>query len=381
MSKIKAAHIIHLFLFSALLCAPESRLLFLVYVYRFHFSEPAYRGIMIAYVNVSVTIGMLLVFVLNTLMPWRTVALVSLCLPILTTIALFFVSSLNEASFAHWKCVVYSSDWNGNYRNCWIESSYFLLSFLHQVPESPLWLLSKNRISDAFSALCWLRGWAQKQKAQDVAEEFEALQNYSKRSKSCNECIKRDLNCTHPLPTTVEKLKEFKRKQVLKPLFIVMSMFIIAEFSGMTGMTPFIIQIFKAYDSPIAPDQASAIQSFVNTAANILVLFLIKFTGKRKLYLFVLLLAFLCTGIISIYGFSVLPGNYNSFHLSQIVSPENKQLTLIPFICLIVWGFCAGCGVNSMPWQFVSEVFPSKWVITSFGFIIVSSKEKSELLS
>lgn len=243
----------------------------------------------------------------------------------------------------------------------------FWLSFSHQVPESPLWLLSKNRISDAFSALCWLRGWAETQKAQAVAEEFEALQNYSKRSRSCNECIKRDLNCAHPLPTTVEKLKEFKRKQVLKPLFIVMSMFIIAEFSGMTGMTPFIIQIFKAYDSPIAPDQASAIQSFVNTAANILVLFLIKFTGKRKLYLFVLFLAFLCTGIISIYGFSILPHDYNSFELSQIVSPEDKQLTVIPFICLIVWGFCAGCGVNSMPWQFVSEVFPSKWAIIFFS--------------
>lgn len=157
-----------------------------------------------------------------------------------------------------------------------------------------------------------------------------------------------------------EKLKEFKRKQVLKPLFIVLSMFIIAEFSGMTGMTPVIIQIFKAYDSPIPPDQAAAIQNFVNTAANILVLFLIKFTGKRKLYLFVMLVAFLCTGIISIYGFTTLPNGYQSFELSQIVSPDNKQLTVIPFICLIVWGFCAGLGVNSMPWQFVSEVFPSK---------------------
>lgn len=205
----------------------------------------------------------------------------------------------------------------------------------------------------------WLRGWADSQD-EDVADEFRGLQIYSQRSRSCNACIKQDRDCTHPLPTFGEKLKEFKRKQVLKPLFIVMALFITAEFSGMTGMTPFIVQIFKAYGSPIAPDQAAAIQNFVNTSANILVLFLIKFTGKRKLYLSVLMVAFVCTAIISGYGFSVLPNNYNSFDQSQIVSPEDEQLALIPFICLIVWGFCAGLGVNSMPWQYVSEVFPSK---------------------
>lgn len=35
---------------------------------------------------------MMLVFVLNTLMPWRTVALVCLFLPVLTVVALCFVS-------------------------------------------------------------------------------------------------------------------------------------------------------------------------------------------------------------------------------------------------------------------------------------------------
>lgn len=232
----------------------------------------------------------------------------------------------------------------------------FSIPFL-QVPESPLWLLSKDRLPDAEKSLCWLRGWVPKQ---NVSNEFQALQQYSKRSKSCNACIKENTECMHPLPTMTEKLKEFKRKQMLKPLFLVMSLFIIAEFSGITGMTPFIVQIFKAYGSPISPDQASSIQNIVNTFANILVLFLIKYTGKRKLYLSVLMGAFLCTAIISAYGFTILPRGYNSFDKSQFIIPEDEDFAKIPFICLIVWGFCAGCGVNSMPWQFVSEVFPSK---------------------
>lgn len=60
----------------------------------FHCSEPSYRGILIAYTNVSGTFGMLVVSVLNTMLPWRTVALVCLFVPILTVIALLFVSGI-----------------------------------------------------------------------------------------------------------------------------------------------------------------------------------------------------------------------------------------------------------------------------------------------
>lgn len=56
------------------------------------YSEPSFRGVMIAYSNVSGTLGMLLVFVLNTMMPWRMVALICLFVPILTVVALYFVS-------------------------------------------------------------------------------------------------------------------------------------------------------------------------------------------------------------------------------------------------------------------------------------------------
>lgn len=56
------------------------------------FSEPSTRGILLAYSSMSGTVGMFFVFALNTFMPWRTAGLVCMFIPILTVLALCFVS-------------------------------------------------------------------------------------------------------------------------------------------------------------------------------------------------------------------------------------------------------------------------------------------------
>lgn len=56
--------------------------------------EPTMRGVMIAYSALSGTFGTLFVYSLNTLMPWRTLALVCMFVPIVAIIALLFVCIL-----------------------------------------------------------------------------------------------------------------------------------------------------------------------------------------------------------------------------------------------------------------------------------------------
>lgn len=60
-------------------------------------SDPTFRGIMIAYTHVGYTLGMLLVSLLNTFIPWRIVGLVCTFVPIVTAITLFFVSIFHSA--------------------------------------------------------------------------------------------------------------------------------------------------------------------------------------------------------------------------------------------------------------------------------------------
>lgn len=125
-------------------------------------------------------------------------------------------------------------------------------------------------------------------------------------------------------------------------------------------MNPFMVQIFKAYKSPIAPDQAAVIVNIMHNIANVSFVCLIRFTGKRLLFLIMLSLMFACSAIISGYGFAVLPSGYNSFDHSLTFSIDNEQLAYIPFVLIILWTFCTYCSVHSMAFQFVSEVFPFK---------------------
>lgn len=220
-----------------------------------------------------------------------------------------------------------------------------------------MWLLSKNRTADAEKSLQWLRGWVPKS---TIANELKQLERYSERSKYCAACIKQNAKCQHPLPTMGEKFRELKRPDTLKPFWIVILLFAIASFAGIMGMQPFIVQISKAYETPIAPDRTAAIMSFANNLANVGFIVLIRFTGKRPLYLTMLSGLLLTTCTICAYGFIVLPTGYNSFDQTQKFSLENKQLGYIPFVCIILWSGFTYFGVNSLAWQMLSEIFPYK---------------------
>lgn len=117
-----------------------------------------------------------------------------------------------------------------------------------------MWLLSKNKIEKAEKSLQWLRGWVPKA---NVADEFQALQRYSERSKSCSKCVKQNQKCQHPPPNFIEKMSEFQRKRTLKPFLIVMLLFFLSQFTGISPMRPYIVQILKAYKTPLSADRAN----------------------------------------------------------------------------------------------------------------------------
>lgn len=146
-----------------------------------------------------------------------------------------------------------------------------------------MWLLSRNREDDALKSLQWLRGWVS---AAAVDKEFKDMKRYSENSNKCVKCQKSDLKCTHPRPSFIDKLKELRRKRTMKPFILVMMLFGICQFSGVNAMRPYLVQLFQAYGVNVDAQYGTVIFGLVGLVANIIAMIVVKYVGKRNLFLF-----------------------------------------------------------------------------------------------
>lgn len=164
-----------------------------------------------------------------------------------------------------------------------------------KIPETPIWLLSKNRTEDARKSLQWLRGWVP---AELVKDEFEMLKRYSKNSKACDACKELEVPCPHPPPSTKEKIREMGRIGTRRALFLISFLFIIVHFSGMTAMRPYMVQIIDTYGSPVSSATTIVYLGLLGVIANVALMITVKWVGKRAIYLYNSGILAICSFII-----------------------------------------------------------------------------------
>nr|XP_018896687.1 PREDICTED: facilitated trehalose transporter Tret1-like isoform X2 [Bemisia tabaci]XP_018896688.1 PREDICTED: facilitated trehalose transporter Tret1-like isoform X3 [Bemisia tabaci]XP_018896689.1 PREDICTED: facilitated trehalose transporter Tret1-like isoform X4 [Bemisia tabaci] len=312
-----------------------------IFTYVGEICEPSLRGVLISYSLQFCSVGFFLQCLLGSLTTWRHVAFISMLFPTLAFLA------------------------------------------ISQIPETPMWLLSKNRMKEAEKALCWLRGWVSKE---EVAEEFAQLVQYSKNSKYKSDDDKKKLQmdlistakqpcggCTRPpiVPCDSntgdddyaklklhEKVKDLLRPEILKPMSIIIIVNFLYFTSGFPGFKTYMVLLFQRVHSPIDPNWASVFVSTSIILIHIAQMVAVKTIGKRWMTL------------ISSFGAAVAGlaiGVHMSFQgfFDETFGDLSNWLLFTYFEILTL---ATVIGLGPVPWMLMSEIFPFRGRSFASGF-------------
>lgn len=161
------------------------------------------------------------------------------------------------------------------------------------IPETPIWLLSKNRQKKAMKSLKWLRGCV---KSETVNDEYQQLQKYSIMSAACVNCSKQSntsIKCEHK-ESFNDKFKQITRRRIVKPFVLITTLQFFLQFCAINSWRPYIIQILNAYTVPWDANMTTVVLGSLGFAGRFCLLPTIKMMGKRKLYLLSSVVTSLC---------------------------------------------------------------------------------------
>ncbi|KAK4880845.1 hypothetical protein RN001_008991 [Aquatica leii] len=297
-----------------------------VLAYVSEITTPRLRGMLSATSTLSVTLGVLLQFLVGTLLPWRTVALVCLGPPIL---------------------------------------SFCLLSLM---PESPHWFIMHNKLNHARKSLAWLRGWG---KVEDVEEEFEAMcrghklivYNNPLKNRVDNPAFDGSFSNVNdnqkPISTEtksfikekIEHFKLFTRKSFLWPFAMVSFIYFLTNFTGAWTLQTCAINVFATLKAPMNKYYAT------------ILLGLVEFLGcTLSIFFFAL-----CDIVVGVYA-HINAIHYIEFKPDNLPSiPTIDEHNWILLVFLILIAFTGHCGLRVLPWILIGEIYSHETRATGCG--------------
>lgn len=200
------------------------------YSYVGEICEPRLRGVMSCIINMACLIGILFSYSLGFVLPWKTVALLNSICPMMCLALVAFVSTFKRTINARCAvCILIRPD----------RPSV-------QIPESPIWLISKGRHGKAMAAICWLRGWVE---PSVVAREYQNLMFYYRTSAEQGTNSK----------GIFSSLRWLKNPSVYRPMRLATVYYMITLISCMTPCRPYIVKLM--HDSGVKDTSKIALVS------------------------------------------------------------------------------------------------------------------------
>lgn len=216
----------------------------------------------------------------------------------------------------------------------------FICIFLFQ-PESPLYLIKKERISDAEVTLRYLRG-----PRYQVKKELMVLQ------KDIEDSCQKSRSLKDILTT----------KRYKKSLIAVLGVLLFQQFSGINALIFYTVPIFQASGSTLSPTLAAITVNIVQVLATYVSSLIVERAG-RKLYLFISAAGmFLCLVTLATF-----------FYVKSFNSEISQGLGLVPIISMVVFMASYSIGFGPIPWMLLGELFAPEIKAVATGVAILAN--------
>ncbi|XP_050307280.1 facilitated trehalose transporter Tret1-like [Anthonomus grandis grandis] len=270
-------------------------------IYTVEITEPNLRGSMCSTSTLAIVIGLLLSFVIGTLYTWRTLALVNACIPL----------------------------------------AFLLLLFA--LPESPYWLISKNKLDKARKNLAWLRGWT---KIEAIEQEFQKI---------CKEVDQHKANEFKTI--SLQAVKPFLKSTFIKPFLLIALTFVLAHF-GTSQNVIYSVKIFEVLKAPINSYYATICAGVAGLIGCILLMILVRFLGKRILMFIAQVGIFLNFFLLATYVYYLDVQNLDD--LEDFDPSIASKFSWVPLVTILSEIFFAYLLTYTLPWIIMGELYPNE---------------------
>ncbi|XP_034948901.1 facilitated trehalose transporter Tret1-2 homolog [Chelonus insularis] len=220
---------------------------------------------------------------------------------------------------------------------CCITLVPFLLSYF--LPESPLWLVQKGRISQAEKSLRVLRG-----KSYELKKEISVLQEEADRVESRKGGI-RDLICT---------------RAGRKALSTCVGLMWFQQMCGIDAVLFYTVKIFQDAGSTVNPFLATIIIGIIEVVMAVVVAIVIDKFGRKPLLIISGVAMTLCLSVLGYY-----------FKM-KTDKQDVSSIGWLPLTCLSLFNVVFSVGYGSVPFAVISELFPpeTKGVASSLSIMV-----------
>ncbi|KAJ8715768.1 hypothetical protein PYW07_010250 [Mythimna separata] len=259
-------------------------------------AETSIRGSLGAFFQLFLTVGILFTFVVGGWTSWRTLSIISAVFPVL------------------------------------------LVAVFWWMPETPQYLLGKNRRRDAEKSLRWLRG-----PDADLTAELEEMQ------KDVDDAARQRAGIMSMVTNKASRMA----------LICGLGLMFFQQFSGINAVIFYTNNIFQSAGSNIDPTIATIIVGVVQTVATYFSSILVDKAGRRILLLQSTAIMGICLIILGIY-----------FKLQN----DRVNVTAvgwIPLLCLILFIISFSMGFGPIPWMMMAELFPVEFRGSATGVTVI----------